>query len=284
MQKSTLLTISGIAIAIGSCFALVASLFMVHFTQIDYFVPYHFGIRLIDADFFIRVDIIVFELFAFVFGLISAIQTLRGKYFAMSVLGASFLLVAGILFFANFFVRIFYPYMMEFSFYAWWWLLQGFFGFPTIFLSSMALIFIVLEKRGIQSTKKSNLLLISGTLMILCSIEAVFFGFMSFSPYPYETALNDGGFLTPIYSWTLSICASVFAFAAGVLLFFKKNTHLSIALMVLVLLSGLSLSVIFTFTIYALVWGYFGGLLFESPIIALSAVALVLAFLGQRNV
>jgi hypothetical protein len=252
-------------------------------------ILYHYGIRVIDSPFFVRLSIIGFDLLASIFGLISAIQTVRGKGFKVSILGATFLVVAGLLFFASYLVNVFLPYLMDFSIVAWWWLLQGFFGFPIVFLASLALIFIVLENRGIQSTKKNNLLIISGALMVLCSIEAVFFGFMSYSPswtYPYETALNDHGYLTPIYSWILSTCIFVFAIAAGIMLLLRRYTRSAIALTVLVLFSGLSLSMIFTSTIYyALVWAWLGGPLFEIPTIVLSSLALALAIqsLRQKN-
>ena len=123
--------------------------------------------------------------------------------------------------------------------------------------------------------------------MVLCSIEAAFFGFMSYSPswtYPYETALNDRGFLTPIYSWILSACTFVFAIGAGILSLLRRYTRLAIALTVLVLFSGLLLSIIFTSTIYyALVWAWLGGPLFEIPTIVLSSLALVLAIYSLRQ-
>ena len=135
MQRSPLPVIPAITMAIGTCLTLVASLFIILFTQIDYFVPYHYGTRLIDAPFFVRLGIIGFELFAFLFSLLSAIQTLRKKEFNI-FLGAVFLLIGGLLFFANYLTNIFLPNLMDFSSFAWWWLLQGFFGFPIVFVAS----------------------------------------------------------------------------------------------------------------------------------------------------
>ncbi len=288
MQRSPLLKISTITMAIGSCFTLIASLFIILITQSDYTTVDRFGgVRVIDAPFFVRLGIIGFDLFAFIFGLISAIQTQRGKGFKVSILGAASVLVAGLLFFVGSFVNVFLPNLTDFPFFSWWWLLQGFFGFPIVFVASLALIYIVLEKRGIQSSRKSNLLLISGGLMVLCSIEAVFFGFMSYSPswtYSYQIALNDRGFLAAIYSWVLSACTFVFSIGAGILLLLRRCTRLAIALTLLVLFSGLLLSMTFTSTIYyRLVWAWLGGPLFEIPTIVLSSSALVLAIYSLRQ-
>jgi len=98
MQRSPLLKTSGILTAVGSCLALLATLFMAWFTQREYFTAYHYGTRVIDAPFYLRISIIVFVLFAVVFGIISAKQTFRRKSYWFSILGATFLLIAGLLF------------------------------------------------------------------------------------------------------------------------------------------------------------------------------------------
>ena len=61
MQKSLWLGIPGIFIAVGSCVALVATLFMAVFTWVEYFVPDHYGsVRLITEPFYVEIAIIIF--------------------------------------------------------------------------------------------------------------------------------------------------------------------------------------------------------------------------------
>jgi hypothetical protein len=122
--------------------------------------------------------------------------------------------------------------------------------------------------------------------MLLCSVEAFFFGFISYSPtwtYPYEAALNDSGFLTPIYSWILSALTIAFASAAGALMLLRRNTRLATVLTVFVLFSGVLSSVVFTFTIYyAFIWSWTGVSLF-APTIVLSSLALVSAIYALKK-
>ena len=287
MQKSPLLVIAAITLIIGSILTLVAGLFIIPFTYSDYFMPYHYGTRVIDIPFFVRLSIIGFDLFASIFGLISAIQVIRGKGLKSSILAGTFLLIAGLLFFVSSLVHFLLPNLMDFTIIAWWWLLQGFFGFPIVFVAALALVFITREKRSTQSTKRSNLLLIAGSLMVLCSIQAAFFAFMSYSPtwtYPYETALQDPGFLTPIYSWILSACTIILALGAGILLLLRRFTGLAITLTELTLLSSILLSAVFISTIYYnLIWSWFGGPLFEYPTILLSSITLILAIYSRKT-
>ena len=145
MQRTTL---SGIAIAIGSSLIPVAILFMVTFGLGDYFVVYTYGsIRLIDSDFYILVGIITFEIVAFVFGMVSAIQSFRRKTYNLSIVGSAFVLTAGILFFIPFFVRLVSPILMQFYVYVWWSIIQTFCGIPMIILSSISLLFFVARKK-----------------------------------------------------------------------------------------------------------------------------------------
>jgi hypothetical protein len=149
-------TLSGIAIAISSCLAPVAILFMVTFGIESYFMVYHYGIRVLDSDFFILVGMIAFEILAFVFGLISAIQAFKGKTYNISLLGAAFVLAAGILFFTHYFFQIFNPFVMGFSAYLWWRLIETFCGFPMVILSSIGLFFIVRMKKEFNLATKRN--------------------------------------------------------------------------------------------------------------------------------
>ncbi len=134
--------------------------------------------------------------------------------------------------------------------------------------------------------QKSTLLVISGAMMILCSIVAGFFGVLFYGYYQSQLHYYYGGqgYLEPFYSLIVNVCASFFALPAGILLLMKKYTAIAIALTVLVLVSGLALSVILAFIgIYVWTTGVISGLLGTWHIIVLSAIALVLAFLGQRN-
>ena len=102
MQKSTLLKVAGILIIISSCLALVATLFMALFTWFEYFVPAHLGsVRVITEPFYVVISIIIFELYTFFLGLLSAVNISNRRKFSLSLLGATFLLIAGLLFFRS---------------------------------------------------------------------------------------------------------------------------------------------------------------------------------------
>ena len=122
--------------------------------------------------------------------------------------------------------------------------------------------------------------------MILCSIVAAFFAALSYSYYKIERGYYYGGqgYLEPFYSWIVNTCAFIFALPAGVLLLMKKYIRISIVFTALVLLSGLSLSVILT--LYGLaIWpgGLLSGLLGTWPVIALSITALILTAIVYRK-
>jgi len=139
--------------------------------------------------------------------------------------------------------------------------------------------------------QRSTLLVLSGALMIVCSIVTIFFGVLFYGYYQSQLHYYYGGqgYLEYFYSWMVSICAFAFALPAGILLLMKKFTRVSIALTFIVLLFGLSLPIILAFMgivgILYTDWitGVISGLLGSWYIIVLSALALVLAFLGHRN-
>lgn len=127
--------------------------------------------------------------------------------------------------------------------------------------------------------------------MIVCSMVAIFLGALFFSYYQSQLHYYYGGqsYLEPFYGWIVSFCAFAFALPAGILLLMKKHTRTSIALTVLVLLAGLSLPIILAYNsiihiLYAdWMTGLKSGFLGTWYIIALSALALALAFAGQRG-
>jgi hypothetical protein len=146
IQRSTPLTIAWIAIAIGSCLALIASTMLFSFLWGQYFTVYHFGIRNIDSLYYLLLFLIAFEVIGFFGGAVSAYFTLKGKQFVISVFGTTFLLLSGILFFANYLI-IFPGYLKEITVYVLWSILQGFVGLPIIVLASIGLIFLISKKR-----------------------------------------------------------------------------------------------------------------------------------------
>ena len=79
MQKNTRLRTAGTLLVVSSSLALAAALFMAFFTWGEYFVPSHLGsVRVITEAFYVVISIIIVELFAFVLGLYSAVNSFRG--------------------------------------------------------------------------------------------------------------------------------------------------------------------------------------------------------------
>ncbi len=278
MQRSTLLTVGAIVLVVGSCLALAAAPFMAYFTYVEYFVPYHFGTRVIDAPFYVRVVIAVFELSAFFLGIITAVQTVRQKSFWLSLSGATFLLVTGLLFFANYVINAL-PFIESFSDYNTGLLnFQQYSGLSIITLSSISIILLVFRRKSFES--KGNLLVTSGVAMILVSIISALFALFSYNSYKEAFGEFLGNY--PFSILVVSICTFVFAVPAGIFLLTKKCGKLSITLTVLSLLSALSLPFIFV-VIYPWIGSFGKGLVGESPVILLSALALVLAVYSRKR-
>jgi hypothetical protein len=280
MQRSTQLTVAGILIIVASCLALVSSLFIGFFTWLNYFVPYHYGTRVIDAPFYFLLAIICFELSAFILGLVSSKSNLRQKSYWISTLGATSVLIAGLLFFVSFLIKPFLPYLMDFTAYVWWSILQLYCGLPIVILASISMIILVTRKLDFKSNE-CNLSLTSGIIMILCSIVSVLFAVFSYISYVGANGQFLGSY--PFYTFIVSIGTLLFALPAGILLLRRRSISLSIKLVILTLISALSLSIIFEVVVYPWTGVFVMGLNIELPIILLSAVALTLAYLGQRK-
>ena len=109
---------------------------------------------------------------------------------------------------------------------------------------------------------------------------------MSFAVFSYSSYMDaHGQFLGsyPFYTFIVSICTLLFSLPAGILLLRRQNISLSITLVTFTLISALSLSFIFEIVVYPWTGVFVMGLNIELPIVLLSAVALALAFIGQRN-
>jgi hypothetical protein len=288
MQRSTQLKEAAILIIIASCLALVASLFMAFFTWAEYFVPSHLGsVRVITEPFYVVISIIIFELFASVLGLTSALNTFKARKFSLSLLGATFLLIAGLLFFTNIPFELL-PHVESFfgayssnggllPFY------QLFCGLPILILATVSISILVLRRREFNSQEIGSLLALK-VILFLCLIISGFFALSSIVPYLQAISqFNERASSYPFYNIIVNI--TIFAFTFMGLTFLIKGKYLlvTITLILLSLLSALSLPFIFT-TIFPWIGSFVKGFVRESPIIILSAVALVLAILGQRNV
>jgi hypothetical protein len=290
MQRSTLLTVAGILIVISSCLALVASLFMGLFIWADYFHPSHLGsVRAIREAFYVEVSITIFELSAFVLGLLSAVNIFKSKKFSLSALGASFLIISGLLFFAKFL----YNYLphVEAIFQSFWSPIpQPYFGLPIIILASISIILLVSRRKEFDD-KEINPLAALEAILILCSITSASFAIFSIVPYEQvaesariqHSAFPNHDAYSLLATMIVSICSFIFSTLAGLLLFKKSRFYASVGLIVLSLITALSLPFIFM-SIYPWIGSFFKGLVTESPLIALLAIALILALLGQRNV
>jgi hypothetical protein len=229
---------------------------------IDYIIPhsigsYHIGVRQVDATFYVKILASIFGFLASTLGLTSTIKLPNGSKIAS--VGAVFLLFAGILLFSNYLPNVFG---------GWWSILNWNLGLPIVILASFYLAVLAQKKEDITLDKKITLFLMSGSIMVFCAFETAFFLFL---------------FPSKLYFLILSICAVAFALTAGILMF-RKKFQVATALMVLTFLLGMSLSVIFL-TMFSQVpeASWIVGLLYESPTIVLSALALAFALLGQRK-
>lgn len=298
MQRSTLLTVAGILIIICSCLALIAALFMAFFVWFDYFVPSHLGsVSGISEAFYVEISIIFFEFYAFVLGVLSAINIFKLKSFNLSVVGSSTLLIAGLLFFG----KLAYSYIPHVAaifqnpwspiiFTGFWSpISQPWFGFSIIILASVSMILLASKKKEFVINKNNLLTALEAFLISVILISALF-AILSIIPYEEaaESALiQSAGFpslaaYSPIATMIVNICAFVFSTLAGLLLFTRKRFSASIVLIVLTLITAISLSFIFTL-IYPWIGSFVKGLVTESPIIILSAIALALALIGRRS-
>ena len=298
MQRSTLLKIAGILIIVTSCLALVASLFMALFIWFDYFVPSHLGsVSGISEAFYVELSITIFELSAFVLGLLSAVNTFKLKRFSLSALGASILLIAGLLFFAKFFYNylphvgaIFHNFWSPIIFTSFWSpISQPWFGLTIIIFASIGIILLA-SRRKEFTIKENNPLVTLEAFLVLASITSALFAIFSIVPYEQaaesariqHSAFPNRAAYYPLATMIVSISTLIFSTLAGLLLFMKRRFYASVALIVLSLITALSLPFIFMY-IYPWIGSFVKGLVTESPIIVLSAIALVLALLGQRN-
>jgi hypothetical protein len=283
MQRSTRLKKAGILIAAGSCLALVASLFMALFTRGEYFVPSHLGsVRMITEPFYIVISIIIFELFAFALGLLSAVNTIKVKKFSLSLLGVIFLLIAGMLFFTNILFdllphveSLFGSYSNNLGLLPFY---QLFFGLPVIILASVSLIILVSRRKKFDS-QKINPLLTLKVILFLCLIISVFSAL--FSIVPYLQAISQSNERASSYLfYTIIVSASIFAFTSMALIFLTRRKYflVSTALSVISLLAALSLPFIFN-SIFPWIGSFVKGFVTVSSMIILLAIALVLEFL-----
>lgn len=285
MQRSTQLKKAGILIIIASCLALIASLFMAFFTWSEYFVPSHHGsVRVITEPFYIVISIIIFELYTFVLGLISAVNTAKGRKFSLSLLGVTFLLIAGLLFFTNILFDLL-PHVESFFggyssnsglllFY------QLFCGIPILILASISITILILRRKEFNSQEISPLLALKA-ILVLCLVVSVFSALSSVVPYLQASSqFNERASSYPFYNIVVNTIILIFMSIALTFLIRGKYLLVSIALVVLSLIASLSLPFIFNM-IYPWIGSFVKGFVTESPIIILLVVALALALVGQ---
>jgi hypothetical protein len=281
MQRSTSLIVTGIIIIVASCLALVAALSMALFLWFEYFIPSHLGsVRGVMEAFYVELSITIFELSAFILGIYSAVNTFKSKKFSLSVMGTSFLLIAGFLLYAKYL----YNYLphVEAVFTSFWSPIipQPWFGLPIIILASISLILLVSKKKEFDNVEIIRLETLKA-ILFLCSITSA--SFAIFSIIPYEQANGQFAYTYPVETMIVNLLISIFTSIALALLTKKKFFGLvSIAFTVLSLVLALSLPFIFM-TIYPWIGEFYKGFMTESPVIVLSAVALALALLGKRG-
>lgn len=257
---------------------------MALFTWSEYFVPSHLGsVRGISEVFYVVTSIIVFEISAFVLGLISAYNIFKARKYSLAILGVTFLIIAGLLFFTNIPLSAI-PQVESFfgSYSANLGLLpiyQLFCGFPIIILASMTTILLVLNRIKFDN-KEINPSIALKALIVLCSVTTAFFVIVSF--VPYEQSMGEFSSNYPLANMIVNTFVFIFSALTGLLLIIKRYFYASVALIILSLITAISLPFIFM-SIYPWIGSFVKGFVTESPIIILLAVALALALLGQRN-
>jgi hypothetical protein len=280
MQRSTLLTVTGIIIIVASCLALVAALSMALFLWFEYLIPSHLGsVRGVMEAFYIELSITIFELSAFIVGIYSAVNTFKSKKFSLSVMGTSFLLIAGFLLYAKYL----YNYLphVEAVFTSFWSPIipQPWFGLPIIIIASISLILLVSRRKEFNNIEIKPLEALKAVL-ILCSITSASFALLSL--VPYEQAQGHFAYTYPVDTMIVNFFIVIFTSVAATLVIKKKCLILSIPFTILSLVSALSLPFLFLSN-YPWIGEFYKGLMTESPVIVLSAVALALAVVGQRT-
>ena len=288
MQKNTRLRTAGTLLVVSSSLALAAALFMAFFTWGEYFVPSHLGsVRVITEAFYVVISIIIVELFAFVLGLCSAVNSFRGIKFGLSILGATFLLIAGLLFFTNIPFGLLPHVESLFGAYSsnggLLLIYQLFCGIPILILAS-ASIFIFVSSRKEFKNQKINPLLTLKAVLILCLVISVFSAL--FSLVPYLQAINQSNELASSYPlYTILINTSIFALTSISLTFLIRRKYflIPITLTVISLLAALSIPFLFI-SIFPWIGSFVKGFVTESSTIILLAVALIIAILGRRTV
>ncbi len=287
MLKSTRLTGAGILVVIGSCLALVATLFMALFTWGEYFVPSHLGsVRVITEPFYVVISIIIFESYAFVLGLFSAVNTFKARKFNLSVLGATFLLIAGALFFTNILFNLLPHVESLFGAYSTngglLFFYQLFCGLPILILASVSIIILVSRRKEFNS-QEINPLLTLKAILILCSIISAFSALFSIVPYLQASGqFNERASSYPFY--TIIVNTSIFTFTSIALTFLIRRKYflIPIVLTIFSLLAALLLPFIFI-SIFPWIGSFVKGLVTISPMIILSAIALVLEFITPNK-
>lgn len=260
---------------------------MALFTWFEYFVPSHLGsVRGITEVFYIVTSIIIFEISAFVLGLISAANIFKTNKFSFSILGATFLLIAGLLFFTNIPLNAI-PQVESFfgshsSNLGLLPIYQMFFAIPAIILASVNIIILLLRRKEF-AIQEINPLLILGVVLILCSIISL--SFALFSTVPYFQAGRFNNELASSYPrYNIIVNSSIFVFTSIALtLVIKKKYHLvTIALTAISLLLALTMPFIFN-TIFPWIGSVVKGFVTESPVIILSITALALALMELKS-
>jgi hypothetical protein len=240
----------------------------------------------ITEPFYVVISIIIFELFASVLGLISAVNTFKVKKFSLSLLGATFLLIAGLLFFTNILFELL-PHVESFfgAYSSNGGLLpiyQLFVGLPMLVLASVSIILLVSRRTEFNSQEIGPLLALK-VILVLCLIISVFFAISSIVPYLQAISqFNERASSYPFYNIIVNMSVFTFTSIALILLIRGKYLLMPIALIVLSLITALSLPFIFTM-IFPWIGSFVKGFVTESAIIILSVVALALALIGQRN-
>ena len=277
MQSSGRLGIAGLLTMVGSCVALLGTMFLALLTWMEYFVSFHYGVRIITEPFYVATAIIIFGLAASALGLLSASNTLNRRKYSLAILGATFLLTAGLLPFTSILFSAL-PYVETLGGTTGWTIYELYAGIPIIILATTSLILIAPRKTEFTNQETNTQTTLKAILLLTAATSAAS---ALFSLIPLQQLAGQFASNYALSTMTVSTCTFTLT-ALGVLLMKKNHPYPIIALTVLSIISALALPFIFN-SIYPWIGSIVKGLVTASPIITLSTTALILEIITANK-
>ncbi len=127
--------------------------------------------------------------------------------------------------------------------------------------------------------QRSTLLVLSGMLMISASIISLILGKLLLDAYNSSLVTAYYIYYSSLYGGILNLIAFPLELISGAVLIKQKFVRLAVILVIAILVIGLASPIVLYIEGY--LWET--GVLFGSPMIVFSTIALALALLGQRK-